>query len=376
VAVCALLVALGVLAKELALLLPPLVFLARRPLVGARRAVGETLLVYLPGVALAVILRAWWTPQIHQPGPVLGVSVIGQTLAVVARDWSDLWRRAVLDGLLPLAVLGALTRSARPYLARYGYLVAATMVLVLGAWIHVPSAEVKPFVLQSRLFIYALPFLMPLALNAVEAIWCATPGEACEGTSRWLRRAAAIGLAVVLAAPFLLLDPYRRLPLHEVRDGLLIRAFTGESLRTARRLDRGEEVALDLERHDFVWGTSDPAELRRIRWFLRDGWGPHAYYGRGDAVLGGPEGTLVLPILEPRSVLVRLTLEPPQVCEIDVLANGHPVATFRTGSERTTQEVQVPASALFRGDNLVTLRPRGGASPPLHLLSVVYRAAG
>jgi len=210
----------------------------------------------------------------------------------------------------------------------------------------------------------------------VETIWRAAPGEACLGTPRSLRRAAAIGLVVVLAAPFLLLDPYRRLPLHQVRDGLLVRAFTRESVRTARRLDRSEEVAFELERHDFVWGASDPADLWKTRWFLRDGWGEHAYYGGGDALLRGREGTLVLPILTPRPILMRLTLVPARVCEIDVLANGHPVATFRTDPGPTTRSLQLPAWTLFRGDNLVTVRPRDGEGQPLRLVSVVYRAAG
>jgi hypothetical protein len=80
--------------------------------------------------------------------------------------WGETWPALVLAGLTPLAFLGALRPTARPFLARYGYLALATYLLPLAAWINVPGTQ--PVILLGgnvqRLMIYALPYLLVLAL--------------------------------------------------------------------------------------------------------------------------------------------------------------------------------------------------------------------
>jgi hypothetical protein len=156
-------------------------------------------------------------------------------------------------------------------LKRYGYLALSCLALSLLAWINVPSPV--PVVLfganTERLLLYALPLLIPLALVALERLLrvAALVPAPASGRSRLLDAAAVAGLSVALLLPLLGVDRYRRLPLHEPRDGPLLMAFCRESLRTARRIERGEEVRLDPEQLRFAWGVSDPGRLFEMRWF-------------------------------------------------------------------------------------------------------------
>ena len=93
------------------------------------------------------------------------------------------------------------------------------------------------------------------------------------------------------------------------RDGPLVLAFCRETLRAAGRVERGDEVSFDTARQRYAWGVSPPAEMGRMRWFLREGWGTLPHYGMEDAVVRAREATLVVPCLGPRRLAMTLRLE-------------------------------------------------------------------
>jgi hypothetical protein len=154
-------------------------------------------------------------------------------------------------------------------------------------------------------------------------------------------------------------------------------AFCRESLRTARRIERGEEVALDPEQLRFAWGVSDPGGLHEMRWFLREGWGPLAHYGVDDVRMREPRATLVLPCLRPRPLAVTLELESaaPTTAPLQLLVNGAPLGRVSVFYGRARVQIDVPAPLLFRGDNLLTLSAVDGAPRGIRLLSYRLRAA-
>jgi len=371
IAVCAALLALGVLSKELTLLLPPLVFLARWRREGPLRALLSTLLAVAPAAALLAWQRWVWTPQIRPPEARWSLSVVRHTLEVMGAEWPDVWRRSLLGGLLPLALLGALRVRARPFLRRYGYLAGATLVLPFLAWTNVPSLSRSPHIGDNlpRLLLFALPLLLPLALLALDRVWPHVGAVSPPAATRPATRAAALlALAVTLLFVFVGLDRYRREPLHETRDGLLVRALCRESLGVARRLGRGEAVTLDPERSAFDWRAGgDASDLYRMRWYLREGWGPVPQYGTGDVVMHDSQATVLLPVLVPSDLALSLVLGSPRALLLDVAVGDRYLETIEVpvGGRRAT--LRVPANALFRGDNHLVLRQRDNDAVPLRL---------
>jgi hypothetical protein len=379
VLVFAALLALGMLSKELFLLLPPLLLLERPGGDGWRRALRAALLAALPALAVLLSLRFHWTPYLRTPHPPWNLELLRAAAATFREQWYDTGRALLLSGLTPLALLGALCGEARPYLKRYGYLALSCLALSLLAWINVPSPV--PVVLfganTERLLLYALPLLIPLALVALERLLrvAALVPAPASGRSRLLDAAAVAGLSVALLLPLLGVDRYRRLPLHEPRDGPLLMAFCRESLRTARRIERGEEVRLDAEQLRFAWGVSDPGRLFEMRWFLREGWGPLAHYGVDDARMREPRATLVLPCLRPRDLGVTLTVLAASRAAFLVTLNGASAFRIEVAAGQSDVVLRVPAPLLFRGDNLLTLSAVDGVHPGVRLLSYRLRAA-
>jgi hypothetical protein len=375
------LLALGVLAKELFLLMPPLLLLARLTQDGLRRALRASLAAAAPALAVLLALHLWWTPQLRTPRAPLDLALLRAGLEVLGLDWYDTARALLLTGITPLALLGALLPESRAFLRVYGYLALLCLVLSLVAWVNVPSATPVPLfgANTERLLLYALPLLIPLALRALERglrlapAVAAAPGAAAPARV-WPRALALTALSAALLLPFLGTERYRRLPLHEPRDGPLLMAFCQESLRTARRLERGEEVAFDPERMRFAWGIDDPGRLFEMRWFLREGWGPLAHYGIHDVVMREPRATLVLPCLTPRALHVTLSLEAPQPSSFQAFLNGAAVGRVSATPERTPSPLLVPAAALVRGDNLLTLSAVDGAPPGTRLRGLTLRS--
>jgi hypothetical protein len=326
-----------------------------------------------------LLLRLWWTPELRTPHAPLDLSLLEAGLEVLALQWFDTGRALLLSGVLPLALAGALLGESRPFLRVYGYFALACVALSLLAWVNVPSPTPVPLFAANteRLLVYALPLVIPLALQALERVLRLAPAVAAPAGREpaWL---PAVSLAVCAAAllfPLLATARYRRLPLHQARDGPLLMAFCQESLRTARRLERGEEVAFDPERMRFAWGIDDPGRLFEMRWFLREGWGPLAHYGVHDVVMREPRATIALPCLHPRELLVSLALQAEQPASYRVFVNGAPVGRASASEESTPSSLRVPAAALVRGDNLLTLSAMDGAPPGTRLRGLTLRAA-
>ena len=373
---------LGVLAKELFLLMPPLVFFERRARDGWRGALFAALKVAVPAAGAFLLLRLWWTPHLHTPHPPWNLDLARAGAAVLSSEWADTSRALLLSGVTPLALLGALCREARPYLNVYGYLALAGLALSLAAWVNVPSAVAVPLfgANTERLLIYALPLLIPLALTAVERVLRLAPAVAPQtaGLRRGgLRAVSLLGCGAVLAFPLFGGDRYRRHPLHEPRDGPLLMALCQESLRVARRIERGEEVVLEPARMRFAWGIDDAARLFEMRWFLREGWGPLAHYGVDAVRMREARAALLLPCLRPRELLVTIELDAAATRAFDVLVNGTPVGRVATGPEpvRAASVVKIPANVLFRGDNLLTLSAADDSASAARLRRYRLRAA-
>ena len=362
IATLALLATLGALSKELSLMLVPLVFFVRLPRDGFVRALGATAAVAAPALLATLLLRLYWAPQIA--GPTLNLGA--QAIAVVAARLGDSWRETLfgtlLGGLTPVAIFGALTPAARPFLERYAYLLFITLALPLVAWINIggprPMAFFGPNTL--RLLLFALPGLLSLALFALHRLRPHHVEPPERAPSRPLERLSTVALVACLAAVVFGLDRYRRVDLRGFRDGPLVLTVARESLRTARRLENGRPVEWNPQIRSFQWGVSNPREMDRMRWFLRDGWGERAHYGTGEMVTQEPRASFLIPLLRPQSLLLTLEVAAPTPSTVTVSFNGHPVDRAEIGSDARTVALRVPAAHSFRGDNIVALEAPPG----------------
>ena len=265
----------------------------------------------------------------------------------------------LLSGLLPMALAGAALPRSRTYLRRYGLIAAVMLAFPFAAFLNV--GEARPPVLfgknTDRLLLFAVPVLLPLALHAVEAVLRrpkAVPSQDAH-PSPWWSRAGWIATAVFLLALGLGLDRYRRADLRGSRDGPLLLAFCRESLRVAGRLERGGGVSFEPTTMRYRWGIDHPSEMARMRWFLRDGWGDLPHYASGEAQTAVPHATVTVPCFRPRPLAVELVLDAARPSLVLLSMNTTLFATRLVGPGPTAVAVDVPADALFRGDNRLTL---------------------
>jgi hypothetical protein len=360
IAVLCLLAVLAALCKEgLLAILVPLVFFVRLERDGSRRALWAAAIVCVPALVVAAGLPAWWTPQL--PASLPRFQPWGAATAAL-RAWREWWLSMLLGGLTIVAALGALRERARSILRRYGYLLAVTLAAPLAAATYTGAGRPGHFFAADvpRLLIYALPLLIALALVALDRVW--PHMEVAPETRPFpaaLRAVAAVLAGVAVVSPFLFVDRYRRLDLRGARDGPYVLGFVRETLRTAGRLDRGQAVFFAPETQSFAWGDSDPGELGRMRWFLREGWGDRAHYGTGEIVMQEGRATLILPCIRPRDLDLELMTQAPEGATLTVAVNGRPVGKTAPGAGRLV--VPLPAALLFRGDNLVTLASSAGS---------------
>jgi hypothetical protein len=363
--------------KELQLLLLPLVYLARRDRDGERLALTKMLAAAAGALAATALLRWGWAPVASLPRlpPADSWGLIAGSL------WQHRWetlRGLLLSGLLPLAAAGACLTRARPYLRRYGYLVLVTLGFPFVAWMNL--GETRPLALfgrnTDRLLIFALPALLPLGLLALEALLRRPPAPTVAGGApvRWAEPAAWALVPVVLVGLWSGLDRYRRLDLRGARDGPMVLAFCRETLRTASRVDRGDEVSFDTARRQYVWGVSPPAEMGRMRWFLRAGWGELPHYGTDPPVMRAREATLVVPCLGTRPLAMTLHLEAAHSIPVGFSINARPLHQALVGPGVTSVALSVPGELLFRGDNLLGL-DGPEAAETVTLRSLSWRAA-
>jgi hypothetical protein len=369
-AILALLFALGTHSKELFVLFLPLVYLSKRHQ-GSAAAGKAFAAVALPTLFIVLTLRFWWTPYVQAPHVPFDLDVIRHIGASFRHGWTAYPGAILVWGATPLAVVGALRPSARPFLKRYGYLAAVTLLAPFVAFLNAPREVPAPYVVP-RHMIYALPFVLPLALLAIDRRWpnLGAPPPPPVGRPFW-RWTAAAATATVLAFPFVALDRYRRAPLHDPLVGPLVLTTCRESLRTARALAAGREVAWDIDRTGWTWGRSDPGDMARMRWFLRQGWGRFPWHQTGEVLMEEPEATVLLPSFGGSGLDLQLTLSAPGELLLDVAVNGHPLERLALTPDPRAHRVRVPANLLFRGDNVLTLaRESGGGPPRLHRLAI------
>jgi hypothetical protein len=371
-----LLLALGFLTKDIFVLLTPLLYGVLRRSVSRERALVTTVAVALAMLALAQVLRLYWTPQIVPERPILD----GQLLALLREDarlsGPSAALASLLGGLVPLALLGALRRAARPWLARYGYLLLATLALPFMAWLNVPAR--RPFGFFGdvpRLHIYALPLLIPLALLAlgrlIPRIDAVVVAPATVRRRPFVDRACSIALVGVLAFPFLAVDRYRRYPLHTRREGPQILMTCRRTLAAAAQIERGEAVVYPVSAAD----TGLPAAALGRRWYLTEEWDDDAYAPDAPLTLRLPRASLLVPCLTPRDLEIVLRLHASRPALLACEINGHALGALRIDALSESQLVRVPAAFLFRGDNLLTLT-RGASDPPVVFEELVLRPLG
>jgi hypothetical protein len=169
-------------------------------------------------------------------------------------------------------------------------------------------------------------------------------------------RRAAIGVTLVLMLAPLGLDRYSRIDLSTSRDGPYVRGFVRETLRTARKLSRGETVVFDPQERKFAWGVSPPNQLWKLRFFLRSGFGPLAHYGIDEIRMQEASATLIVPVLDSRPLKLSLTVDARESAWITLLSEGARVGEVLVGPRAVQATFEIPATRLRRGDNPIELR--------------------
>lgn len=347
----------GVLGKEIFLGFLPLA--AVRALLdrGWRRSLAVAAATLAPAALAFGLLRGWpaWLSPDSSPPPTWEVFWLAAWR--ILEGWRFWWLPALLLGLTPAALLGALRAEARPFLWRYGWLLAAAWGLPFLASVYTDDQKSVPFFPDDipRLLIYAVPPLLHLALLALDRVraeWQAVPGPPPTWRRGWLGWGLTLAL---LLGTHLGLDPYRRADLRGPRDGPLVQALCSQSLAQARRLESGRPVALDVSARLFDPRRSDPRHLERMRWFLRAGWGFRPHYQAGPARTEERRATLLLPCLRPADWTLTLRLGVPAAQRLELKLNGRALATLALSPAEPRYQAAVPAALLFRGDNELAL---------------------
>jgi hypothetical protein len=359
-----LIVVLGTLAKEFFVLVAPVALVVGpRPMLP--RAVRAAVLLAV-ALATAAALRVWWTPHIPAPLPSASPGTFLVALHRFHDSFPEWWRAALLAGVAPLAVIGSFRAAAAPVRSVALYVAALAFIPPFLNPVTFFASDVP------RLLIYTLPVAIPLAVCAFRAPASRAPRP--DGLRRRGVGIAAAGLAVVAAvAPLALVDRYRRADLTGPRDGPYVLVVSRETLRTGRRLSRGEEVILDPSTRRFAWGVSHPSEMDRMRWFLREGWGERSHYGTNEVTMHEDSASLLLPVLVPADLTAILHVQSPRPLVMDAAVNGRHLQSWAVAADSPPRAVAIPRGALLRGDNLLTLSARDG-QPGARLRGVVYRA--
>jgi hypothetical protein len=363
----ALIAVLGVLAKEVVLLFLPVVYFAAP---GDRRSrARHAIVVAAAGVAALLLLRVVWTPHLSTPVPDLGADrfrLLWNSFRFEPMRWLAV---AAVGGLTLAATLGALRASARPFLRRYAWVLAATLVQPLLAHYAIQQVVGE----MNRYLLYAVPVLVALALLALDRVLPnldVPPAPLRPG--RPVTRVLGVAAALAMVVPLLLVDRYRRLDLQGRRDGNYILGFCHGTLTAARRLRDGGAVLLRMEERRFDPQRFEPEMYERMRWFLREGWGNAPEYVTDEALMQSDRATVVLPCYTPAPIEVTLAMSATRETAVRVSANGQRLGEGTIGTERTRLRFLVPAEALFRGDNLLTLETSDAAATRPRLYAVAY----
>jgi hypothetical protein len=364
---------LGVMSKEFFVLLLPLVWL-ESPHEG-RAAWRRAALVSLPALLCLLVLRLAWVPHLSPPG--FSAGAFGLALSRLVSSWREWSPALLLYGLGPMAVVGLLLPEARARRPTALYVAAVTLLPPFFNPVAFFPWDIP------RLLIYLLPVAVPLALVPVgrlaprigaESGLAQLPAPDSSPTTWAIRRRERIawaGALLLAVLPLALLDRYRRTDLASPRDGPLVLAVCRETLRAAGRLDRGLTVRLDPEQRQFEWGVSDPGDFSRMRWFLREGFGPRPHYGMGPVVTTEPQASFLLPVLTPRQLALHLRWSSTAAAEVTVKVNGHTLESLPVRADPSEANIPIPSRILFRGDNVVTLDVRGVGG--VRLLQIAFQ---
>lgn len=359
------------LSKEIWLLLLPLVFL-KKFREGVQEATLRTLRIAAPALWVNLLIRWLWSPQ---PGADPGRDTLG-ALATIASNLSVFAPQFLLGGLTVAALLALHREDAREYLLRHALTLLPLLALPLFAAAYTGEGAATSFFADDvrRLLIYVIPFAAALAIR-LDPAHQRPPGLPA---SPWLQRAAQVLVVTSLAAP-LALDRYSRIDLRTARDGPYVLGFTRETLKTARKLSRGETVVLDPSERKFAWGVTPPNELQKLRFFLRNGFGPLAHYGIHEIKMREVSATLVIPVLEPRRFAIKATMDARESAWVTFLAGGSKVGEALVGPQAVAVTLDIAETRLFRGDNPIEMRcEKAGTALPRILrieLSEVPRPA-
>ena len=351
------------LSKEIWILLLPLIFLKGLD-EGSKGAFLRTLRIAAPALWVSVLMRWLWAPQAVARPPEAGY---GEALATIASNIPVFAPQYLLGGLAIAAVLALHKEEAREYLVRHALTLLPLLALPLMAAAYTGEGAATSFFTDDvrRLLIYVIPFAAALAVHL-------DPGHGSIASFRpsprleWGARAI---VAALLVAP-LALDRYSRADLSTSRDGPYVLGFTRETLRTARRLDRGEKVVLDPAERKFAWGVTPPNDLQKLRFFLRGGFGPLAHYGIHDIKMRETAATMIVPVLDPRRLLVTLTIDAKESAWVTLLAGGKKVGEALVGPQAVAVTLNLAADRLFRGDNPIELRCDKGVTAMPRLLRI------
>ena len=358
------------LSKEIWVVLLPLVFLKHLP-EGVSKASVRTAQVAAPAAWFWLAMRFLWAPQpegTSAPADYFGaVASILRSIPVFAFDF--------LLGGLTVAALLALTRpGARAYLKQHALTLLPLLALPLCAAAYTGEGAATSFFKADvpRLLIYVLPFAAALAVRLDPAHGGGlTPTPASK-----LSRPVLVICVIVLALVPFLLDRYSRVDLSTSRDGPYVLGFARETLKTARKLARGETVVFDPADRKFAWGVSPPSELPKLRFFLRGGFGPLAHYGIHDIRMRETRAAIVLPVLTPRRIRVTATMDARESVWVTFVARGRKVGEALIGPQAVAVTLDIAPDRLFRGDNPIELQCENAAAAVPRLLRLEFIPAG
>lgn len=354
------------LSKEIWVVLLPLVFLKNLP-EGVKAASGRTAQVAAPAAWFWLAMRLLWAPQ--PEGPRSPADYLGAAASILAGI--PVFAFDFLLGGLAVAALLALTRpAAREYLKQHALTLLPLLALPLFAATYTGEGAATSFFKADvpRLLIYVLPFVAALAVRLDPAHGRGITQPKAEGLSRPVM---VVGVIVLALAP-LVLDRYSRVDLSTSRDGPYVLGFARETLKTARKLDRGETVVFDPAERKFAWGVSPPSELPKLRFFLRGGFGPLAHYGIHDIRMRESRAILILPMLTPRRVRVTATMDARESVWVTFLAGGRKVGEALIGPQAVAVTLDIAPDRLFRGDNPLELQCEKATAAAPRLLRLEF----
>ncbi|GEM_PF-1080001 len=350
------------LSKEIWVVLLPIVFLKSLN-DGARGAGLRTAMVAAPAAWIWLAIRFLWAPQSAGVRPSTDYLA---TLSSIITSFKDFAPDFLMGGLVVAALLGLSRPGAREYLKEHALTLLPLLVLPLFAAAYTGEGAATSFFKADvpRLLIYALPFVAALAVHLDPAH---TKAVRPSLVRRWSRPAVVAGLIILGLSPRAL-DRYSRIDLSTTRDGPYVLGFVRETLKTARKLERGETLVFDPKNRTFAWGVSPPNELGKLRFFLRDGFGPRAHYGIHDVRIREARASIILPVRRPQRLRVTATMDARASAWVTFLAGGRKVGEALIGPQAVAVTLDIAADRLFRGDNPIELQCEEAATVAPRLL--------